>query len=220
MKRVSLMLIGLVVGFGLSACVSKDDANAINFSAAIDAYLQKHGQLCIARETWPVHLTERDRASKLAFGGGTPLQRMEALAAVGLAVKKDVDAAELPGRNTLVRPGELVYRYDLTELGEKFSRQVPRGPFASSSAEPQRAICYGRRAVQKVVKWDGVMELGGFKGTEVTYLYKVDELPDWAKDARVQEAFPEVGRELAGIASLEKTHGLHLTSEGWEANGL
>jgi hypothetical protein len=54
-----VMVIGILL---LVGCGSTNDANQKNFSAAINAYLAKRGQLCLGiPSTWPVDLNDAER---------------------------------------------------------------------------------------------------------------------------------------------------------------
>ncbi|HEY0335112.1 MAG TPA: hypothetical protein VGC74_15620 [Stenotrophomonas sp.] len=81
-------------------------------------------------------------------------------------------------------------------------------------------LCYGNKALEKVVKWEGPMKLGDYQEADVKYLYRTDGLADWAKSQEIQAAFPNVKEWIEGAGNKQQSHGVHLTSVGWEANGM
>ena len=76
-------------------------------------------------------------------------------------------------------------------------------------------LCWGKRVLDKVVKWDAPMKLGDWQETHVTYTFKIENLAEWAKNPEVQEAFPSIKKTIEGDKELGLN--VHLTSEGWEA---
>ena len=84
----------------------------------------------------------------------------------------------------------------------------------------QTDLCWGKKALDKIVKWEGPMKFGDYQEAGITYTYKVNNLADWAKKPDVQAAFPFVKSILDGAGSKESKHAIKLTSQGWEAKGL
>lgn len=78
----------------------------------------------------------------------------------------------------------------------------------------------GKKALDKIVKWEGPMKFGDYQEAGITYNYKVNNLADWAKKPEVQAAFPFVKSVLDGAGSKESKHAIKLTSQAWEAKGL
>ena len=81
-------------------------------------------------------------------------------------------------------------------------------------------MCWGKKALDKIVKWEGPMKFGDYQEAGITYTYKVNNVADWAKKPEVQAAFPVVKSILDGAGSKESKHAIKLTSQGWEAKGL
>ncbi|MDG5826958.1 hypothetical protein MRX60_13075 (plasmid) [Xylella fastidiosa subsp. pauca] len=86
--------------------------------------------------------------------------------------------------------------------------------------ETQTDLCWGKKALDKVVKWEGPMKFGDYQEANVKYLYKIDGLADWAKKPEILAAFPYVGQITEDAGKKEQQHGVKLTSVGWEAKGL
>ncbi len=149
--------------------------------------------------------------------------QMEALATVGLASGTDVEVDQIgmfdnkpTGRKFKVK------RYVLTEAGKKFYREqeVTQIGLGGSKKVMQGDLCYGKKALAKVVKWEGPMKFGDYQEANVKYLYKIDNLADWTKKPEFLAAFPYVGQIIEAAETKEQQGGVKLTSAGWEPKGL
>jgi len=214
MKKLLLMVSVLAA---VSACSSKTDPNERNFGAAIDAYLAKKGALCLNAETWPVDRTDMEERIEGSLGRGS---RMKALAAQGLVTATEVEKPLTSFDGTPTGKSVAVTRYELTDKGKSFFHETNRYHGKLKQGERRGELCYGRKALDKVVKWEGPLKLGDYQEASVKYLYKVVGLADWANSPEVQAAFPQVERAIGDAGSKQQSHGVRLTSEGWEANGI
>lgn len=200
----------------LSACGSKSDANEKNFAAALNQYFDQKGELCLDTATWPADFT---KSQLNTFSNDT--KKMEALEAIGFATSEFTEAEELGfGGEPTGRKRE-VKRYSLTDAAMPFTteREAPGLMIGGPSVVKQTLLCWGKKSVDRIVRWDAPIKLGDYQETTVTYTYKIDNPEDWAVSAQIQEAFPQVKSALDGVGK-EDTHGVHLTSEGWKAAGL
>jgi len=206
----------------LAGCGSKQDANEKNFGAAISQYLDKKGELCLRLNKWPVDVTEMDFRLQKTIPTGTAGQ-MEALAAVGLVSGADTEVDQIgmfdnkpTGRKFKVK------RYDLTDAGKKFysGKEVTQIGFGGTKKVMQGDICYGKKSLDKIVKWEGPMKFGDYQEANVKYLYKIDGLADWAKKPEFQTAFPYINQIIDAAGKKEQQGGVKLTSLGWEPKGL
>lgn len=216
MKKLLLITSALIA---VSGCSSKTDPSEANFGAAIDAYLVKWGQLCLGGQTWPQEQNELNRKMSLLLSKGNPT-RLDALVAEGLASSSEV---EKPINTYMGKPTgrtAKVTRYELTAKGKSFFQESAGSSSKSKSGEVTGELCYGRKSVDKVVKWDGPMKFGDYQEASVKYLYKIDGLADWAKSKVIQEAHPSIKSWVDGAGSSLQSHGVILTSEGWEARGI
>lgn len=202
----------------VSGCSSKTDPNEKNFGAAIAAYLDKKGELCLNNDTWPIDVTEMDVKLDRPSFPGKP-SRMSALESAGLV---SASAQELDIKNWRGQPTgrkSKITRYELTTKGKSFFH--PDGDASEASAQEIRGkLCYGKKALDKVVKWEGPMKLGDYQEAGVKYRYKVDGLADWATNEKIQVLYPVIKQTITGAGTDLQSHGVHLTSEGWEANGI
>ena len=115
---------------------------------------------------------------------GPTQQQMDALAAAKL-----VDAKREPAIH--------ISRYTLTPEG---TRLAPR-------------FCFGHRVVTSIDSSTPPAPANGFTETEVSYHYKIDDVPVWAKSDEIRTAFPKFAEETSGQAIGKTT--LALTGVGW-----
>lgn len=204
----------------LSACGSKTDANEQNFSAAIQKYLEVKGDLCLQSNKWPVELSVSDMRMQKTLPGGIADQ-MAALESVGLVTGAEL---EVEGDGMFSSKGMKykVKRYSLTDAAKPFVKEKEETSIGlSGKTQVQRTyLCWGKLGLDKVVKWEGPRKDGDYQEASVKYLYKVDGLADWAKNAAVQKAFSSIGGVINAAGKEQKSHAVKLTSVGWEAKGL
>lgn len=220
----SKVIFAVVTGTILVAgCGSKQDANEKNFGVAVGQYLDKKGELCLRLNKWPVDVTEMDLRMQKTMPTGTAGQ-MEALASVSLVVGADTEVEErgFGGVGQATGRKFKVKRYVLTDAGKKFYREeeVNQIGLGGSKKVMQGDICYGKKALDKVVKWEGPMKFGDYQEANVKYLYKINNLADWTKKPEFLAAFPYVGQIIEAAGNKEQQHGVKLTSQGWEPKGL
>ncbi len=217
MKKLLLTPIALIF---LSACSGKDDPNEKNFGAAIDAYLNKKGELCLNPETWPVEVTEMDKQIGSSFGIPSKFDRMNALASQGLATSNEIDKPQVSFMGQPTGSSVKVTQYALSDKGKSFFRERQGALSKPKDGETRGDLCYAKRAVEKIVKWEGPMKFGNYQEAGVKYLYRIVDLADWAKTPEIQTAFPSIKEWLDGAGNTQQSHTVKLTSEGWEAKGM
>ena len=91
-----------------------------------------------------------------------------------------------------------VSRYTVTTVG---TRYAPR-------------FCYGHRTVNAIDHFTPPTLANGFKETQVTYSYSMEEGPVWAKSSYVLAAFPAMAQVTSGHATGVAT--LAQTPVGWQ----
>lgn len=206
MKKI--LALGIVAGaVSLTACGNKTDANEKNFGAAMTQYFERKGQLCLNQyRDFPVTVTEMDMRLQKTMPSGTANQ-MAALEAAGLV------KCETAGKGQ---------RCSLTDAAKPFVREKEATSWGINGSQKviQTDLCWGKKALDKIVKWEGPMKFGDYQEAGITYTYKVNNLADWAKKPEVQAAFPFVKSVLDSAGGKESKHAVKLTSQGWEAKGL
>jgi hypothetical protein len=136
---------------------------------------------------------------------------MAALEAAGLARSEEV---ELP--TTFVDgkpngPKVKVRRYTMTDAAK---------PFLHARTGKLPRLCWGRKSLDKVVRWADPAKVGDHEETSVLYTFRLSNVVAWARKPQVKEAFPEVGRNVDGEHTQKEKMYVKLTPQGWEALGL
>lgn len=218
-KTIAIAVLGAV---SVTACGSKTDANEKNFGAALTQYLDKKGELCLRLNKWPVDVSEMDMRLQKNLPTGTAGQ-MAALEAVGLVAGVDTEIDQVGMFDNKPTGHKFkVKRYTITDAGKKFYREkeVDSLGFGGPKKVMQGDVCYGKKALDKVVKWEGPMKLGDYQEAGVKYTYKIDNLADWTKKPEFQVGFPYAKQIIDDAGKKETQHAVKLTSQGWEAKGL
>jgi hypothetical protein len=199
-----LTLIFLAGAVSLAACNDAKKPNDSNFRMAINQYLAKHGKAC----TWigrpfPVDVSESEQ--KLQSGMSS---QMAALETAGLVRSSDTVAAT-PG---IFGPGapRRVKRYEPTDAGRKYLRQVPAVLGQSAG------FCYGDKTVDSIVKWTEPVTTGPYSQSEVTYTYKIANFAPWAERPDIQREFGDVRTVVNGVSKSNEIAGVQLTNQGWQ----
>jgi hypothetical protein len=201
------LLLAIALLTAAAGCREKRDAAREDFTRGVRAYLERRGDLCVGRPSWPIDVPVDARL-------GPDLTQLPALERLGL-VTSSVIAERREGVAT---PFE-ARRYRLTAAGR--ARYLDRETRLPASPEDPRAaersdFCPLALTLAQVTK--GEVQQGGATAL-VSYTYAV-EAPPWTRDAGFQKAFPAVARVVAGAGRAELVEGFTLTAAGWMANEL
>ena len=217
MKTILCALAG-AGALALGGCSRPADASAKNFGAALTAYLAKRGDLCLAKNHWPIDVTERE----IEAGARNAVQ-LPVLARLGLV---ESTVAEVDRKDDDDQLHHMkVRRYLLTEAGRKYYilRNAAR---PDGTQAPQGDLCAAKLSLDKVVRWEEgatAVATGSVprapKQMVVTYTYKVEPAP-WTRDAEAQKVFPVVAGVVRGAGSAQLQETLSLTPSGWVAVDL
>jgi hypothetical protein len=211
MNKIAITLVlGVTLSAALSACDSKTSANAKNFAITVTQYFEKKGNMCLDPVKWPVDVYETDLRQQKLYPDGVAGQ-MAALETVGLAKGEDT---ELPGTFVDGKPNGLkvkVRRYTMLDAAK---------PYLRADAGRQPRICWGRKSLDKVLRWAAPTKVGDHEESSVIYTYKLSNVADWARKPQIKEAFPVLGRTVDGEHTQNEKLYVKLTPQGWEALGL
>ena len=193
-----------------SASTASTEPTADHVVAGMQDYLAKRGDLCLAKNEWPIDLTQRE----IDAGARNALQ-MPVLERLGLA-SSTVAEVDVKDDNEVSHHMK-VRRYALTETGKQF--YVMREQLRPDGGKETRGdFCAARLSLDKVVHW----ELGG-EGKErhaiVSYTYQVKAAP-WTGDAELQKVFPVVAQVIRGAGSAQLQETFKKTETGWVAVDL
>jgi hypothetical protein len=209
-KTAISLILGATLAAALSACDSKTSANEKNFDIAITQYFDKKGEMCLDPVTWPVDVYEADLRLQKLYPDGVAGQ-MAALEAAGLARGEDM---ELPGTFVDGKPsGPKVKarRYVMADAAK---------PFLRADAGRQPRLCWGRKSLDKVIRWADPSKVGDHEESAVIYTYKLSNVAPWARKPQVKEAFPILGRTVDGEHTQKEKLYVKLTPQGWQGLGL
>lgn len=209
-KTAISLILGVTLSAALSACDSKTSANEKNFGIAVSQYFDKKGEMCLDPIAWPVDVYETDMRQQKLYPDGVAGQ-MAALEAAGLAKGEDMT---LPGTFVDGKPGGLgvkVRRYTMTDAAK---------PYLHAQAGRKPRLCWGRKSLDKVVRWADPTKSGDHEESAVIYTYKLSNVVAWARKPQVKEAFPELGRNVDGEHTQKEKLYVKLTPQGWEGIGL
>jgi hypothetical protein len=185
----------------LVACNDTRKPTSANFTAAVNQYLDHHGQACtLIGPQFPVDIPRSQQSTIDA--------KLSALQHAGLVSEIDTTAV-VHGLMDALRgpsPPQQVRHYALTTEGKRYVQQV------SGAVTPTSSFCYGQKTVDSITHWT----IGSQSEAEVTYAYRIVNLAAWAQRPEVQQAFPDIQATLSGASKTEQIVGLHLTDKGWE----
>jgi hypothetical protein len=184
------------------------EATAADFTRGMQAWVERRGDLCVGRPSWPVDVPEGARL------GPDPVQ-LPVLEHLGV-----VTSTVLPERRDGVATPFNLRRYRLTAEGRKhyIDRATrlavsPEDPGAAAHAD----LCVLRLTLGQVTKWE--VQLGPTPTATVSYTYGVDA-PAWVRDPSFKRAFPAIARLVAGAGTAELVEGFTRGPAGWTANEL
>lgn len=200
MTKTTIPLV-LALCAALAACNSKTSASETNFGAAVTQFLAKKGEMCLEPIAWPVDVYEADQRQRKLYPDG-PAGQMAALEAAGLAKGEDIVLPEVKVK---------ARRYTMSEAAK---------PFLRTDAKQTTRLCYGRKSLDKVVRWADPVKTNGQEESNVIYTYKLSGVASWAGKPQVKEAFPVLGRNVDGERRQQEKLYVKLTPQGWEALGL
>ena len=117
------------------------------------------------------------------------------------------DPAKTKQMNTLVKS-------QLLTASEERSIHVTRYTPTDIGAKAAPRFCYGHRVVTSIESFTPPTLANGFNETQVTYHYKLEDVPVWAKSDEVMAAFPKMAEELGGSPTAKVT--MAQTAVGWQ----
>lgn len=198
----------------LGACHDARELNGDSAARALTAYLAQRGDLCLAKTSWPVDVSERE-----AGAGSRNAVQMPVLERLGLVAASDaeVDQSDADGVHHKLK----ARRYALTAEGRKYYLERPahRRPSGNRFADAGHDLCAARLSLDKVVGWDGPPQSGATGEAVVTYTYHVKPAA-WMQDPAARAVFPMVDAVIRGEGRLQMKETLVLGPGGWEARDL
>jgi hypothetical protein len=175
----------------LAVGCKKTADNTSNYKSAIDGFYSAHPAcLWSTPQQFPKQVGASDDSQNAPFA---------ALVDQGLL-------ARTTSEKKIIIISKQEINYDLTDKG--------RSAWTADTTQPGYGnFCYGHRSVSSI---DSSTPNNGQPGatTTVAYHYSFAGVPDWAKAAEIQNAFPNVRTDLAGDGVANAN--LLDTSNGWQ----
>jgi hypothetical protein len=182
----------------LPACSShKNEATIENFAKAVSAELERRGARCDRIDDLPAAYPVAKIEALRGVSGGP--DGLEALARAGVLTETNstVKVGNVPG--------------DVRVPGKRFEQADAGKPFIDDKGH----LCYGRLALDRIVSWTTPTATAGVTETVVTYQYRLEGLPDWARRPDVQKAWPDIAKLVAGAGHTPMRMPLVQTEDGW-----
>jgi hypothetical protein len=164
---------------------------------AVKAFLVDHGDLCMAKYTWPRDVTPEDRQA-----GTNDAIQLPVLERLGV-----VRSVEIPGPTK---------RYSLTAKGRQYYLQKKHtviGPH-DAPTEHDADFCVAHLTLNKVVKWSPPEPVHDHLETVVRYSYHIKPA-DWLADPEARKVFPIVDRIVRGEGTLLMSATVELQGGKW-----
>jgi hypothetical protein len=186
---------GLVLGLFamLTMGCNKADTTNANYKAAINNHF-KAFPACVWSQPkkFPVQEATADDAKTEGY---------DALTQAGLLTRTTAE------KKVLIIASKQVNNYDLSETG--------RTSWTPDSSQPGYGnFCYGNREVSSIDSSTPGTNGMGAKTADVTYHYKIANVPEWAKSQGMQTAYPSMSAALGSNPSDRAT--LVITGDHWE----
>jgi|GEM_PF-253305 len=205
MRAVVAVLVGVFLG-----CGSAKDPSKSNFKKALNAHFEKH---CVGLgAAFPAYLPTTDglnEKQRAAYDKehATDLSRYNALISAGLLSVRDGEEEVknwLSGKSTK-QPARV---YELTDEGKRFYKEE-RSQFLGKRG----TLCAATLAVDSVDSFAEPAQMFGYTVSRVNYTYSAGSPNEWAREAAVQAAYPE----LKGLLAQNKQGhaALVLMNTGW-----
>ncbi|MES2534023.1 MAG: hypothetical protein V4636_23460 [Pseudomonadota bacterium] len=203
----SIALCALAVGLGACSGTPADAPSDAVFTTAVQNYLARHGDLCLAKNHWPIDVTQHE-----IDVGGRNARQMPVLERLGL-VDSSVAEVDVDDEGTLHHMK--VRRFALTDAGRKYYVVRDVSGDASRNAVGQGDFCAAHLSLDRVVGWKlNPAAEGRPQRAVVSYTYKIDPAP-WTSDAEAQRVFPVVAGVVRGAGTAQLQESFRQTKDGW-----
>ncbi|MDH0649814.1 hypothetical protein N5D48_20780 [Pseudomonas sp. GD03858] len=189
----------------LLGCSDNRQPSDAELRQAAQAYLDTQYPHCFVISPFPTRTRDFDLQ-------GTN-QALHALAQVGVVSEREVGRTEVPQRLWQPARTDIYYAYDLTDEGRRYFKADAH---RTKNGGTVGGLCLGKAQVTSVTGFNEPTEHGGRRQAQVTYRYRVAELPGWTGEATVQASIPGLGLAVASATQpIEETRAMVLTEHGW-----
>jgi hypothetical protein len=197
--------------------------NEKQLTQAVKAFLADHGDLCMAKYSWPRDVTPGDEHTDPNDAVQLPvLERFGLVHSVEVPAAPQQTSAAAAGAQSSApeasqpAPAEPTRRYSLTEKGRKYYLQkkhtvIGRHDFVM---EHDADFCVAHLTLDKVVKWSPPEPAHNQLETVVRYTYHV-KAADWMSEPEAQKVFPIADRIIRGDGSMMMSATVALQDGKW-----
>lgn len=212
---MSIALAGLICAVGMAQAKIAPPPSEPVLATAVKRYLGDHGDLCLAKFTWPRDVTEADRQA-----GSKDAVQLPVLERLGLVESADVSPAMNPA-GTQAAAGsdpaaQTTKRYSLTAKGRQFylRKKTTILNVHGQPVERDADFCVAHLTLDKVVKWTPPEGAHGHLETLVSFTYRIKSA-DWMADPEARKVFPVVDRIIRGDGNLLMTATIQAQNGKW-----
>jgi hypothetical protein len=164
---------------------------------AVQAFLLDHGDLCMAKYTWPRDVTPGDEHTD-----SNDEVQLPVLERLGVVKSKEIPPLKKTASQQDMPTGP-TRRYSLTAKGRQYYLKKSHtilGPH-DTPTEHDADFCVAHLTLDKVVKWAPPEPAHNHLETVVRYTYHI-KAADWMSDPEAQKVFPIVDRIIRGDGSM------------------
>jgi|HubBroStandDraft_2_1064218.scaffolds.fasta_scaffold94893_1 hypothetical protein len=189
-----------------------------DMTRAVKQFLAEHGDLCMAKYTWPRDVTAADRDAHSNDAVQLPvLERLGLVASTQIPLPAPAVAiSDAPASAPAAAPVEPDRRYSLTAKGRRYYLQKKRTTLNvhSEPVEHDADFCVARLSLDKVVKWTPPEQVHDHLQTVARYTYKI-KAAVWLSEPDARKVFPVVDRIIRGAGTLEMTATVQQQNGKW-----
>ena len=135
------------------------------------------------------------------------IEKLQVLTSVGVIIKKPTT---VPGNEEHLGAMDPFWHMRRPSHYEKIA--IPAFEYTSTPA----SYCFANFGFDHVDNFSVPGDLMGKRVTVVSYYREIESVKGWARDARVQAAFPEIEQSLGKIKDEPANIALELTNNGWQ----
>jgi hypothetical protein len=171
------------------------DPGQKELTEAVQAFLLEHGDLCMAKYTWPRDVNPADEDTDR-----NDLVQLPVLEHLGLVRSVEIpapkEAVPASPQAAPVAPGR---RYSLTEKGQQYYIRKKHTILGlhDTLREQDADFCVAHLTLDKVVKWSPPEPAHDHLETVVRYTYRI-KAAEWMSDPEAQKVFPIADRIIRG----------------------
>jgi len=205
-----------------TAQASTTNPNEKQLTEAVKAFLTDHGDLCMAKYSWPRDVTPGDEKTDPNDAVQLPvLERLGVVKSVEVPAPEETSMAATGAQSSpplapQAAPAEPTKRYSLTEKGQQYylkKKHTIIGPH-DLPAEHGGDFCVAHLTLDKVVKWSPPEPVHNQLQTVVRYTYHV-KAADWMSEPEAQKVFPIADRIIRGDGSMMMSATVALQDGKW-----